>query len=286
MSNSPRSSVNHFQETTVRGAPFRYVDLGRGTPVVFVHGAICDHRVWLAQLQALAMRARCIAYDQRYFGIIDWPKDGPQYSVATHADDLAGFVEEVVKCPAHIVGHSYGGGVALAMAVATPDWVKSLCLYEPAGMPSAIIDPKHLSSIANEQRGMAPVADAAAQEKLSAVKQAAEWLEKIPGCFNSLPRELQQTILENAHTLKQHFSAAPSKVTCADLHAVSAPVTLMWGADTRPYFAVYANAIRQCLADVEVVVLSGARHFAPFRDSYLFTRQVRAHLKRCGALAT
>ena len=287
MSTSPSSSVSHFQEATVRGVPFRYVDLGRGTPVVFVHGMVCDHRVWNAQLQAVSTRARCIAYDQRYFGVNDWPKGGPQYSVETHADDLASFVEEVVQCPAHIVGHSYGGGVALALAVAKPDWVKSLCLYEPVGLPSAISDPEHLATIANERSGMAPVADAAAKgELVAAVKQAVEYIEGIPGSFNSLPREVQQAILENAHTLEQHLSAPPSKVTCANLHEVSAPVTLLWGADTRPYFAIFANAIGQCLVNVEVVVLPGVRHLAPLQDPDLLAREVLAHLERCGIAAT
>ena len=284
---SPSSCVNHLQSARVRGVPFRYVDHGQGNPVVFVHGIVSDHRVWNAHVRVISARARCIAYDQRYFGVDDWPKAGPQYSVVTHADDLAGFVEEVVQCPAHIVGWSYGGAVALAMAAAKPELVKSLCLYEPAGLFAVITAPEQIAAIANEGIGMAPVAEAAAKgELVAAVKQAAEWTEGMPGSFNSLPPEVQQSVLENAHTLKWHFSAPRSKVTCADLHAVSVPVTLIWGADTRPFFAIFANAIGQCLVNVEAIVLPGARHFAPVQHPDLFARLVLAHLERCGAAAT
>jgi len=287
MLTSPSSSVSHLQSATVRGVPFRYVDHGQGNPVVFVHGIVSDHRVWNAHLPVISARARCIAYDQRYFGVDDWPKAGPQYSVVTHADDLAGFVEEVVQRPAHIVGWSYGGAVALAMAVAKPETVKSLCLYEPAGLFSLITTPEQLAAIDNERSGMAPVAEAAAKgELVAAAKQAAEWTEGIPGSFDSLPREVQQAVLENAHSLKRHFSAPPSKVTCTDLHAVSVPVTLMWGADTRPFFAIFANVIGQCLDNVEAIALPGVRHFAPVRHPDLFARLVLAHLERCGATAT
>jgi len=287
MPTSPSASVSHLQIATVRGVPFRYVDHGQGDPVVFVHGIVSDHRVWNAHVRVVSARARCIAYDQRYFGVNDWPKGGPQYSVATHADDLAGFVDEVVQCPAHIVGWSYGGAVALAMAVASPEKVKSLCLYEPAGLFSVITAPEQLAAIANERSGMASVAEAASKgELVAAVRQAAEWTEGIPGSFNSLPREVQQAVLENAHTLERHFSAPPSNVTCADLHAVTVPVTLMWGADTRPFFAIFANAIGHCLVNVEAIVLPGARHYAPAQHPDLFARQVLAHLERCGAAAT
>ena len=271
----------------VGGVPFRYVDRGQGNPVVFVHGIVTDHRVWNTHLQVISARARCIAYDQRYFGVNDWPKAGPQYSVATHADDLAGLVEQVVQGPAHIVGWSYGGAVALAMAAAKPERVKSLCLYEPGGLFSVVANPEQRAAIANERRGMAAVAEATAKGELeSAVKQAAEWTEGRPGSFSSLPREVQQVVLENAHTLERHFLALPSTVSCADLRAVSVPVTIVRGANTRSFFAIFAHAIGECLANVENIVLPGVGHFAPAQYPDLFARVVLGHLERCGAVAT
>jgi len=279
--------MSRLQETVIRGATFHYVDEGQGIPVVYVHGMASDHRYWNAQLQAVSPRARCIAYDQRYFGTTDWPNAGPEYCVATHAEDLANFVKEVIRRPAHIVATSYGGGVALAMAVAHPKWAKSLCLHEPAALPSVISDPEHLAAIANEQTGMAAIADAVKNdERLAAVKQAIEWAEGIPGSFESLADEVQQIFLENAHTLKPHLSRPPLNVTCAQLRTISAPITLMWGANTRPFFAIFAEAIRPCLLNVQIVVLPNARHLAPVQNPDLITRQVLAHLERCGAAAT
>jgi pimeloyl-ACP methyl ester carboxylesterase len=172
------------------------------------------------------------------------------------------------------------------MAAAKPDWVKSLCLYEPAGLPSVARAPEHLVILHNERNGMAPVDDAGGRGELTtAVTLAVEWTEGIAGSFDRLPPEVKQAILENAHTLQLHFTAPPSRLTCDELSAIPAPVTVMWGADTRPYFATFANAIRQCLTTVEAVELPGSRHFAPFRDPDLFARQVLAHLERCGAVS-
>ncbi len=134
---------------------------------------------------------------------------------------------------------------------------------------------------------MAPVVDTIAQgQQVAAVKQAVDWIEGISGSFNSLPSVVQQVIRENAHTLAQHLSAPPSKVTCTDLHEISAPVTLLRGADTCLYFAIFANAIGQCLVNVEAVVLPGVRHLAPLQDPNLLARQVSSHLERCGVAAT
>jgi pimeloyl-ACP methyl ester carboxylesterase len=173
------------------------------------------------------------------------------------------------------------------MARAKPDWVKSICLYEPAGLPATISDPEHLATIATERSGMAPVIDTFIRgEQVAAVKQAVDFIEGIPGSFNSLPGAVQQAMLSNALTLEQHFSAPSAKLTCTDLKEVRAPVTLLWGADTRPYFAIFAKAIGRCLVDVEVAVFPGARHLAPLQDPGFFAREVLAHLERCGGAAT
>ena len=56
-------------------------------------------------------------YTQRYYGSAPWPDDGRNFSFATHADDLARLIEKLNAGPAHLVGWSYGGGVATLAAL-------------------------------------------------------------------------------------------------------------------------------------------------------------------------
>ena len=127
------------QHARVNDVDFPYLDYSHGVPVVLVHGAPGDHRSWEGQREAVAERYRFIAPTQRYFGTGPWPDDGAGFSMATHADDLAAFLRQIGGGPAHLVGWSYGGAIAIVLAVHHPEWIKSLFVFEP-GLATFVTD--------------------------------------------------------------------------------------------------------------------------------------------------
>src|SRR5437764_1132633 len=110
-----------------------YVSVGRGQPVVMVHGGLEDYRAWTAQLAPLASsHYRAVAYSRRYnFPNRNETRAAPSYSAQVDADDLAMLIEELHLGPVHLVGHSYGGLAALLFATEHPELVRSLTLSEP-----------------------------------------------------------------------------------------------------------------------------------------------------------
>jgi pimeloyl-ACP methyl ester carboxylesterase len=116
----------------------------------FVHGNPCDHRIWEGQREAVAERYRFIAPTQRYFGTGPWPDDGARFSMATHADDLAAFIGQLGGGPVHVVGWSYGGAIAIVLAVHHPEWLKSMFVFEP-GLATFVTDPAD-AQVAGEDR--------------------------------------------------------------------------------------------------------------------------------------
>jgi hypothetical protein len=86
---STAMSAPAVKEVEVNGVRLSYVEQGAGEPIVFVHGAFSDLRVWEPIREEVAKRYRFIAYTQRYFGTDPWPDDGKNFNVATHVDDLA-----------------------------------------------------------------------------------------------------------------------------------------------------------------------------------------------------
>jgi len=109
-----------------------YVSVGRGQPVVMVHGGLEDYRAWTAQLAPLASHYRAVAYSRRYnFPNRNESRAAPSYSARVDADDLAMLIEKLHLGPVHLVGHSYGGLAALLFATEHPDLVRSLTLSEP-----------------------------------------------------------------------------------------------------------------------------------------------------------
>lgn len=86
-----------------------YEDLGRGKPVVFIHGWPLNHAMWEYQLSELPMHNfRCIAYDRRGFGKSDYPWENYDYD--TLADDLKALLDHLHLTEVTLVGFSMGGG--------------------------------------------------------------------------------------------------------------------------------------------------------------------------------
>jgi len=80
---------------------------GRGTPLLFVHGAAVSGRFWDYQVASLAERGfRCITFDRRGHGRSDQPASGYDYD--TLADDLSDVISALELRRATLIGHSMG----------------------------------------------------------------------------------------------------------------------------------------------------------------------------------
>ena len=139
------------KELQVNGVRLQYVEQGSGEPIVFVHGAPLDLRSWEPVREEIAKRYRFIAYTQRYFGTEPWPDEGKNFSIATHADDLAKFITSLNAGPVHLVGWSHGGLVSVTAALSDPSLVRSLILYE-ASVISVLPAESSEGKIAREDR--------------------------------------------------------------------------------------------------------------------------------------
>ncbi len=267
----PPPSLRHAD---VRGARLRHVDEGTGPLVVFVHGAMGDHRVWEGQRPAVVAAGwRYVALDQRHFGAAEWPAGKPDYSVATHADDLAAFIDGLGAGPAHVVAWSYGGAVALALAVRHRAAVKSLFLCEPALM-SIVDDEDGLRRLRDEREGLAPaIAASAAGDLHEATRRFAGWVDDEPGGLDRMPAAQRAIFEDNARTVPLHFGApSGQRIGCADLGRLDLPAEVVQGGRTRPFFRILAEATVRCIPGARLSVIEGVRHLAPLEDPAAFNR--------------
>lgn len=113
-------------EATLNGARIHYEREGEGLPVIFLHAGIADSRMWAPQMKAFGRHFDCIAPDLRGFGKSELP--------AEHwlpiADVLA-LVDHLDLKPAHIVGCSIGGGIAIDFALEHAERISKLVLVGP-----------------------------------------------------------------------------------------------------------------------------------------------------------
>jgi pimeloyl-ACP methyl ester carboxylesterase len=123
-----------WQVTTVDGRPAAYGVAGRGPTVVFVHGWAVTNRTYKAALKRIVRRGcRVFAPALPGFGGTA-PLPAPPDDIALYAAWLVAFLD-AVGCtePVVLVGHSFGGGVAIAAAHACPDRVRALVLLNSIG---------------------------------------------------------------------------------------------------------------------------------------------------------
>jgi pimeloyl-ACP methyl ester carboxylesterase len=277
---SPVSSA--VKKMSVNGVDLVYLDEGQGAPVVFVHGAFSDHRAWEGQREAVARQYRYIALTQRYFGTTPWADNGEKYSLATHADDLSVFIRELKAGPVHVVGWSYGGALALTLAVQHPELVKSLFLYEPAGIVSFVTDPAD-AKIAGEDRReiVTPAAGASkAGDTAGAVRLFFDGVNGQPGLFETLPPAPRSMFLDNARTIPLLFAAPPpSAISCAELGQIKVPVAVAKGELTRSSYRIVAEAANRCIPGSRLVVVSQGRHAAPAVVPVVFNEALLGFLK-------
>lgn len=276
---SSTTAAPKLKQALVEGVALNYLEQGQGVTVVFVHGAFSDHRVWEAQRAEVSKRYRYIALDQRYFGAAPWSDNGTKYSVATHANDLAAFIQQLNTGPVHVVGWSYGGSVALVLAAQRPDLVRSLFLAEPA-LGSIVSDSADQRALAEERKGLgSAVAASKANDQAQAVRLFADWVNDQPGSFDASPSTIRNVFLENGRTLPAHFaSPPPPAITCSQLGQFKVPVTVAKGQQSRPFFIILAETTHRCIPGSRLDVIPNARHMAPVQNTAAFTTALLAHL--------
>jgi len=272
------------KKVEINGVRLEYIEQGSGEPIVFVHGAPHDLRAWEPVREEIAKTYRFIAYTQRYFGTEQWPDEGKNFSIATHADDLAKFITALNARPVHLVGWSHGGLVAVTAALSDPSLVRSLILYE-ASVISVLPPESPEGKIAREDRAKM-IGPSVAVAKAGDFTKAAKLLQEAafqlrPGEFDSLPEDLQTVLLDNARLVPLLLAAPPPPViTCDMLKDFTRPTLVMRGEKTLPFYALISEALTKCVPGAQQVILQNVNHDGPVRNPAAFTGAVFEFLSR------
>jgi pimeloyl-ACP methyl ester carboxylesterase len=125
------------------GIRTNYLEAGQGDhDVVLIHGSgpgVTSYANWRLVLPVLGHDFHVVAPDMVGFGYSDRP-DGVDYSVDTWADQTLGLMDTLGIEKAHLVGNSFGGGIALRIATKHPDRVGKLVLMGSMGVHFPITD--------------------------------------------------------------------------------------------------------------------------------------------------
>lgn len=220
----------------VNGVSLAYVDQGSGVPIVFVHPALLDRRIWESQRESFAKTHRFIAFDQRYFGTAPWPDKGERFSKETQIGDLTTFIRGLKAGPVHLVGWSMSGDTVLNVALRNPELVRSAFVYEPGG-GIEVADASAAKQMGDDAGvTFGPVAAAIkAGAQTVAAKALIDGVENKPGSFDAASQTVRSVWLDNARTLAPMFASPNSPpLTCQQLAQLKVPIAIARGALTRP----------------------------------------------------
>jgi len=103
-----------------------WFEVGRGEPLILIHGLADDHRAWRRALPALVLRHRVLMYDLRGHGGTSLGR--PEDTLAQLGADLASLMDATGVDGAHVAGFSLGGTIAMRMAIDHPARVRGLVL--------------------------------------------------------------------------------------------------------------------------------------------------------------
>jgi len=102
---------------------------GTGDPTLLIHGSWTDRTSWARVLPTLSASLDVIAYDRRGHG--NSAARARPSPLRADAADAAELLRATDLFPAHVIGHSYGGAVALRLAVDRPELVRSVAVHDP-----------------------------------------------------------------------------------------------------------------------------------------------------------
>ena len=131
------------KDVDANGIRTNYLEAGSGDQtVVLVHGSgpgVTAYANWRGVLPELGKDFRCVAPDMVGFGYSERPEN-PKYGLNTWADQTLGVMDALGIEKAHLIGNSFGGGIALRLATRHPDRVEKMVLMGSMGVPFEITE--------------------------------------------------------------------------------------------------------------------------------------------------
>jgi 3-oxoadipate enol-lactonase len=254
------------------GTALYYEDTGgAGAPVVFSHGLLWDTKLFAPQIAVLKDRYRCVAYDHRGQGR-SAEGVGRAISMETLTEDAAALVEKLGLGPVHFCGLSLGGIVAMRLAIARPDLIRSLVLLDT----TADAEPYKL-----KYQALNVVARVAGLGAVSAMAMPALYGKtalKDPARADDR-REWKQQLVGNRDTVWRAINGVLDRKSIhGELGRIAAPTLVCVGDEDTSTPKVMAERIATGIAGAKLVVIPNAGHGATLEQPAVVTAAIGAFL--------
>jgi len=241
-------------EARANGVSLHVEERGAGAPILCIHGSGSSAAFWGDALAELGTRGRAIAYDRRGHFRSERP-DPYATNVHEHADDAAALLVALESAPAVVIGRSYGGAVALDLALRRPELVRALALLE-GDAPS--LDERSARWVAEVETQVL----AAAERDPSTVGETL--LRTVAGdAWDSFPESAREILTGNGPAIVAELRAGFPVVTCEQLGGIGCPTLFVSGEDSPSWVAELAERMAAAMPAARADVVGGGHLVDP-----------------------
>jgi pimeloyl-ACP methyl ester carboxylesterase len=229
--------------------------------VVLLHSSGSSGAQWRALAERLAQRYRVIAPDlYGYGGTPPWPGRSP-FHLECEAEIVLALLARVDE-RAHLVGHSYGGAVALHVARLHGDLLRSLTLIEPVAFHLLRgTDATALAEITEVAKSVASAT--ACGEYLAGFGRFIDYWNG-PEAWVGVPAEKRYTMAARLPTIALDFHAALNEPTrLEDFRSMTVPTLLLHGTNSPWPTRRICDLLERILPAAQLQTVAGAGHMAP-----------------------
>lgn len=254
---------------------------GHGPLIVLIHGAVCDSRVWRPQLNEFSMRgfqAVALGLEGFYPDVFDVS----HFSASRHVESICRYIE---KCgqPVHLLGHSRGARLAIAIAARLPGCITSLVAVEPGGVQANGFLHKEMPPKVGAEVFVFELLE---QGKVDEALRYYFNFGHGPGAWERAPALLKAAARVNAGTLYGTTVDNTEPLSRAVAMKIQAPTLLVEGTESPSAFSSINDVLEEVIPNVTRVRIESGDHFLPLKLAEQFNELVIQFVRKCETRAS
>jgi 3-oxoadipate enol-lactonase len=265
----------------VKDGKIAYDMAGEGPPVLFIHSAIADRRMWDREIRVFAKGHQAIRFDLRGFG-----ESSPATSSFSYGADIQTLLDHLGAERPYLVGSSMGGAFAIDFALENPARVRGLLLVAP-GMSGGFhppFTPEEQTALDYDDQKSQGIADAWSKgDAPRAFELLRElWCSTLEGANLELFRQMVDQNAAEVFEDRSGNHAVKRPPAEGRLGAIQAPTTILLGDRDNPSSGSFARRIANAIVGSRLVTVPGADHLVNLSRPVAFDETLTEALKRTG----
>lgn len=256
---------------------FGFFDAGQGEAVILLPSSLSSKRQWRKLQQFLGGRYRLLGLDLLGYGDTPLPAQTDSFSFSQEVDLVERLLDRV-DGPVHLVGHSYGGAIALKTALRHPNRAQSIYAHEPV-LFALLRKEGRLAEWAEIEKVTRAAAHHAQQGRLEQAAQGFIEYWSGDGAWQKIPEDRRPAFVQMIPKVLLDFAAISNDADeLSEYKKLSVPALLTAGDTGAQTGRAVTELLSRALPQGKLRIVEGAGHMAPIAEADRINAIIAEHL--------